>query len=205
MATSETSICQMALARIGAKSITTLTDGSVAARQCTIHYEQTRDALLRSHFWRFASSRSILSQDATDPAFQWANQFILPTDFSRLKAVFEDNNTRSQTTGQSFVIEGQRLLTNDTAVSIRYVKEVTDPGQFDSLFVEVLVLTLAIKMVMPLSQNKVLRRDLQDELKPLMSQVRTIDRQETNTIRTAISWNESRQIDGLRNDKRSGA
>lgn len=195
MAISEVSICNMALARIGANRINSLTDGSVDARQCDTHYEQTRNALLRSHWWRFASARSVLSQDTVDPEFQWDNQFILPTGFMRLKAVFADNNTRSRTSTHSFAIEGQRLLTDDDAVSIRYIKKVDDPAEFDPLFVEVLVLALAIKLIMPLAQDKGLRRELQEELEPLMRRVRTIDRQETNTIRPSISWNESRLID----------
>jgi len=51
-------LCNMALDRIGATPMAT---GDLAAKvtdeakQCDRHYEQTRDALLRSHTWRFAS------------------------------------------------------------------------------------------------------------------------------------------------------
>ena len=60
MAISETSICNMALGRLGSKRINDFDDtdeSSLPIVQCRLHYEQTRDALIRSHWWRFARGR----------------------------------------------------------------------------------------------------------------------------------------------------
>jgi hypothetical protein len=80
----------------------------------------------------------------------------------------------------------KQLLSNEDAMEIRYVKKVTDPTVFDPLFVEVLALQLALKLVMPLSQDKVLRREIYDELwhpkTGLMPRVRMVDKQEQRTI-----------------------
>ncbi len=55
---SETSLCNMSLGKLGALRIDNVdTDTSLQAIQCRLHYEQTRDALIRSHWWRFASTR----------------------------------------------------------------------------------------------------------------------------------------------------
>jgi len=55
---SETSICNISLGKLGDKRIDNVeTDTSLQAIQCRLHYEQTRNALLRSHLWRFASVR----------------------------------------------------------------------------------------------------------------------------------------------------
>ncbi|GAH18067.1 unnamed protein product, partial [marine sediment metagenome] len=146
MALSETKICNQALAKIGSKRLNNLdTDSTLQAVQCRTHYETTRDSLLRSHFWRFASARATLSQDATDPDFEWDNQFILPNDFLRLKSIYD--GTTGQNTRHTVAIEGQRLLTNEDTCEIRYIKKVTDPTGFDPLFVELLVLRLALKLV----------------------------------------------------------
>ncbi len=85
---------------------------SPEAISCRTHYEQTRDALLRSHFWRFASARASLSQDSTDPAFEWDNQFILPSDFLRLKSVDDGFVSCALVSNFSYAIEGDRLLSN---------------------------------------------------------------------------------------------
>ena len=79
---SETSLCNRSLGRVGANQIRNVeTDTSVQAIQCRLHYESTRDALQRSHKWRFARARSELTQDSTDPDFEWDNQSILPDVF----------------------------------------------------------------------------------------------------------------------------
>jgi len=179
-ALSETQICNMALARVGSKRINDIDEDSVPAIHCRTHYEPTRDALLRSHWWGFASARAVLAQDASDPDFEWDNQFILPADCLRVKDVYEDNNTPLHTTTATYAIEGERLLTNESAISIRYIKRVEDPTKFDALFVEVLVLQLAIRFAMSLAEDKVLKRDLLDELSVLMARARTVDRSETN-------------------------
>lgn len=201
MATSETAICNQALARIGAKRINDLdTDQSVNAGHCREHYEQTRDALLRSHWWRFARARATLSQDTTDPAFEWDNQFDLPNDFLRLRKLFGDNNTSNLNVYRSFAIEGDKLLTNESSVSMRYIKKVIDTAKFDPLFTEVLVLQLAVKLIMPVSQDSKARELLLRELIPLMATVRTVDKSETQTVGRGDlrPWNDSRRTRDVR-------
>jgi len=58
---SELDICNMALGKCGVKQITdALLTANTEPRaiQCNLHYAQTRDALLRSHWWRFAGARA---------------------------------------------------------------------------------------------------------------------------------------------------
>ena len=186
MATSVTKICNMALGKLGSTRINDIDDSTEDSPQiilCRLHYEQTRDALIRSHFWRFASGRATLSQDTTDPDFEWDNQFILPTDFLRLKSLFSDNGTTTENTRFSYAIEGDRLLTDEGSVDLRYIKKITDTSKFDPLFVEVLILQLALKFVGPLGGgDPKLQQIVQTELGVVMRKVRALDRQETNTV-----------------------
>jgi hypothetical protein len=184
---SETSIANMALARIGAKRLTNIdTDASQEATQALLHYAQTRDALLRSHWWRFAIARATLSEDVDAPDFEYDHQYTLPADYLRGIGLYDTTAT--------FEIEGQHLLTDDDTVELKYVQRLTDPTKFDPLFVEVLVLELAIKFVMPLAQDKVLRRELQDELKGVKTQARLVNMDETNTMgrEDSYTWNDAR-------------
>jgi hypothetical protein len=200
----------MALAKIGAKRIDSLSDtaeDTLNARQCRLHYEQTRDALIRSHTWRFAMARVELSENTNAPAFEWDNAFDLPNNFLRHRSIYEDNNTTQKNVLRSYAIEGKQVLSNDSTVELRYVKKVTDPAEFDPLFIEVLIQSLALKMVMPLSQDKVLHRDLIEEMKPLMSKVRTMDRQETNNFERHDlgTWNDARLANDGRIDSKLGS
>lgn len=182
MALNETKICNMSLGKLGAKRINDFDDTTETkpeAIQCRLHYEPTRDALERSHSWRFTRARVELSQDTIDPDFEWDNQFILPNDFLRFGSIYEEDGTTSKS--RRHAIEGQRLLTNLSAVSLRYIKKVTDPTEFDPLFVEVLVLKLALKLVGPLAGgNPKLQDTLQRELFVLMPKVRAVDMDETD-------------------------
>ena len=110
MAESELTIANMALSRAGANRIDAVDDTTEEGKQIGIHYEQTRNALLRSFAWRFASGRVALDEDSSSPAFGWDNQFDLPDDFLKLVGVFEDNGTIKNFTVGSFKLEGALLL-----------------------------------------------------------------------------------------------
>ncbi len=183
MAISTTKICNMSLAKIGSKRINDFGDTSESSMQaihCRTHYEQTRDSLIRSHWWRFARDRAVLVQDTTDPAFEWDNQFILPNDFIRFRSIDEETGVSSRY--RRHAIEGQRFLTNYSTVNLLYIKKVTDPTEFDPLFVEVLVLLLARKLVGPLAGGApALKKEIEDDLKDLMPRVWAIDSDETDT------------------------
>ena len=77
----EVSICSNALRRLGDSPITSLTEDTERARLCNALYEPARDSLLRSHAWNFAITRASLAKATESPAFEFANQFILPTDY----------------------------------------------------------------------------------------------------------------------------
>lgn len=202
----ETDICNMSVGRIGAKRITAdefAANTEITAQHCNLHYAQTRDALLRSHLWRFAKARAAL-EAATTPAFEWGYAFTLPDDFLREKSVYEDNLTIRKTSLYSYELEGNLLLTDESSCNLRYIKQVTDVTLFDPLFLEVFVLQLALKIVYPVagvgSAGRAMAAEIKDELygsrgKPgLMSRVRALDRQEGERIGRYDRplWNTSR-------------
>lgn len=210
MALSNTDICNMALGKLGSSRIVNLDDtaeNTPEAIQCRLHFEQTRDALVRSHWWRFASGRESLTENSSSPDFEFDNQFDLPDDFMRHKSVWDGVDHRN--TRVTYAIEGNLLLTNSDSIDLRYIKKVTDPTEFDSLFVEVLVLKLAIKLVAPLAGGAPkLQQVLATELKLIMPSVRALDRQETNNVgrNDRITWNDGRiSFGGARIDSQLGS
>jgi hypothetical protein len=80
-------ICNMALLRVGGKTISALTDNAREAELCNVFYEQCRDMVLKIHPWSFARRRSILGQ-LSDPApTNWTYAFALPVDYLQAVAV----------------------------------------------------------------------------------------------------------------------
>jgi len=184
MAISETSICNAALGKLGAKRITNYedtTESSDEAIQCRLHYEITRDALIRSHFWRFAKARAVLSRDTEDdPLSEWDYQYILPNDYLRFISIDEETGITSRK--QRHSIEGQRFFTDYSTVNMRYIRKVTDPAEFDPLFVKVLVWLLADEMIGPLAGGDArIQKKIDTALSKLMPKVWAIDSDETDT------------------------
>lgn len=196
MATSATEICNMALGKLGANRITDLSDTTETkeeAIQCRLHYEPTRDALLRSHQWRFASARATLAEDTESPDFEWATQFKLPNDFIAMRSIYE--NRFSSENLRSYAVEGKLLLTNESTMEIRYIKKVTDVSQFDPLFVKLLATLLADEMIGPLTGGDPrIQEKISRQIETLMPAVRAMDAQETNTEGQydLETWNDSR-------------
>jgi hypothetical protein len=156
MAEGKTSVCNMSLSRFGSKRINDFDDNTESSTQiiyCRLFFENTAKALMRSHFWRFARDRVELSQDTNDPAFQWDYAYHLPSDFLRHILVYDGSDLPEGRTFVSYELEGNRLLIDESEVYIKYIKWVSDVGKWDPLFIEVMVLQLAQKLCMPLSQD----------------------------------------------------
>ncbi len=191
---SETSICKQALGRIGALTIDNVeTDTSPQAIQCRLHYEQTRDSLIRSYPWRFASGRETLTVSVTTPDFEWDFQYPLPDDFMAEKSIYEGRFSAKNF--RNYDLEGNFLLTNESTMEIRYVKKVTDVSKFEPLFVKDFIFQLADVLLGPLAGGDPrIQKKIDDALDKLMPDVRALDGQETNTAGRVESstWNDAK-------------
>lgn len=146
MAQSVIDCCNSALQRIGAASITSLSDNSPEARACTVAYDSNRRDELRKHRWNFAIKRVVLAPDTTAPAFDFAYAFSLPTDCLRV--------LRPATPDLDWQIEGRKILTNDSAtLYLRYIADIEDASQWDPSFYNVVAGALAIDIVEKLTQS----------------------------------------------------
>ena len=185
MATSEVQICNLALSKISEQSILVLTENSPAARACNLVYEPMRDAVIRSHPWNFATARVGLAQLASTPAFGFLYEYQLPADFLRVIQMEHEDTT--------FKIEGEKLLTDDVEANISYIKKVTDPTQFDALFVEALATRIGAELANVLSENTATANMLKVEYGIKLAEARQADAGEgTPEEITADTWRDAR-------------
>jgi hypothetical protein len=112
-----------------------------------------------------------------DIDFEWDYIYELPTDFLRLKNIYELSE------GEDFDLENSFLYCDLDEVHIKYIKKVTDPDDFDPLFTEILILSLALKLLNPLAgtKNESLEDRLTFKLNELTARAKAIYRSETNT------------------------
>lgn len=135
--TSDVSICNIALMRLGSNPISSLTEGTTAANACNLVYDHLRRSLLSEHFWNFSMKREELSIDMSAPLFGNHNKFPLPNDFLRMREVYNQSSPYS--------IEEGYIYTNDPApLMIRYVKDMDNVSEFSPLFINCLVLQIII-------------------------------------------------------------
>ena len=146
MAQTAVDCCNGALQRVGASSITSLSDNSPEARACSVAYDSNRRDELRKQPWCFAIKRAVLAPDAAAPAFDYTYAFTIPTDCLRI--------LRPATVGLDWVIEGGKILSNDSDVLyLRYISDVTDPTLWDASFYNVVAGALAVDICERLTQS----------------------------------------------------
>ena len=173
----EVSICSNALRRLGDDPITSLTDDTERARLCNSFYEDSRDAVLRSHPWNFAITRASLAKLSTAPAYGFANQFALPTNPYCLRVLgmeYEDYIFKVE----NVATHGRVLLTDEATANILYVARITDTNLFDAMFVDVLTQKLAVDLAYPVTNSTTLQTQMQKVFEKKLSAARSIDGQE---------------------------
>lgn len=166
---SQTEIVNRALTKLGAARVTNINDGAKSARAMSAIYDTVRKAELRKHNWSFALTRTALPALADAPAWGYAKQFQLPTDFLRMTQVndvFLVPAMAEYVTGDNsaYAIEGQMILTDFGApLKIRYVRDITDPGLFDALFVEVFAAKLAYEACEEITNSNTKKQVMDDD------------------------------------------
>jgi len=187
MALSQTSICNLALRRVGDKTITSLTDSSKEASLCALLYEPILEQVLTSSPWNCALFRTQLSEDSSTPAFGWAHQYNLPNDPKCLQV------QRMEDARYEWVREGDLLLTDVDEAKILYIGYVNDPTKLSPHVVKVFYLNLAIELSFVLTQTNTIKGLLLEELQEAEKIARSIDSREGTPMRVDKSnWISSR-------------
>lgn len=182
---SEVQICNRALIRLGADTITAITENSKEGRLCNTVYDLVRKDLLRGHPWNFSIKRVILASSTTTPDFEYDYKYQIPSDCLRVLDVYLPSS--------EFKIEGSYILTNDNTLSLIYISDVTDTTKFDSVFTSVLSLRVAIELCYNITGNSTMIESLKDEAAKLIREARLWDGQEGSAPQfTVYGWLDDR-------------
>src|SRR5690606_18101386 len=119
-----------------------------------------RDALLRAFNWNFAMKRASLPALADAPTWGYTYQYQLPSDCLMPVQVGEYYVIPGMadyiggTDDEPFRIEGRTIATDWSApLKIRYIRKVTNSGEFDALFVEALAADIAVHTCFAITQS----------------------------------------------------
>lgn len=175
MAASEISIANRALQKIGARRVESMTEDSPNARTVSAAFAPVRDRLLRNYTWNFAKARTQVAADTSETVWGGLHRFRKPNDFLRLLRG-KEAGTNDEEARVHWQIEGDYIVSDeDPPLEYVYIRQVTDPAQFDSLFSEVLALTLAVDICDEITQDDRKKQLLLEEREAMMAEARRVN------------------------------
>lgn len=135
-------ICRQAILRVGsADSFKPFGEPMALA---TSLYDQTRNEVLSDYDWQFARTQTTITADAVAPAFGYTRRYALPTGtlkVLRINGVDEDENF-----GKWEIVSGYIHTNEVSPIQVETIGIVTDVSKYPPVFLNVLIVTLAMKL-----------------------------------------------------------
>lgn len=207
-------IINLALIRIGESPVTSLDEGSTAARTADLLYDASRRAILRDSDWNFAVKDVLLTPVDTDEA---PAVFAVPADCLRVMRVYDKakfntkySNTKSpefhgmwesasdisaqysRCTKEWFKVQGDKLYTYARTPLCVYVRDEEDASKFDAKFAEALTYKLAGELAMPVRQSESLTASMLNAYQNVVATAATESMNELDTNRSRNPYVEVR-------------
>ena len=162
MITSKIGICNQALAAIGEDSIRDFDDGNKRARMCDVFYEVVRDYLLGQFDWPFARRQTELQKLAApqDWVPEGTYAYGIPADCHHPLDLWPEGSM------QNFEVRGEELYceidsaSSEVPVVLIYTRYEENPTKFSSQFSNLLSLALAVRVCLPLTEDKEMAKTL---------------------------------------------
>jgi hypothetical protein len=170
---SSTQICNIALSKIGQDSILSLDENTRSGRICNLIYNDERKVVLRAHNWNFATKRVELAQLTSIPDYEYSYYYQLPSDFVKIIG-----HSYEEYSDFKYKIEGDKLLTNEGSISIKYIYDVVAVELFYSLFKQALSAKIAAEASVFLTDDEVLYDRMMLSYNDKISQAKNVDSQE---------------------------
>lgn len=169
MAISDVTIANRALQKLGAKRIESLTQNAPNARSMNAAYEVVRNAELARYEWSFAIKRASVAADPTDSTWGDWKRYTLPNDFI---ALIRDDETDAYV---DWKIEGLYVLSKTASpLEFKYVAKITDPNEFNPLFVEVFAGRLALETAHEITDSTVKKESIKDDYKTDLAEAKRL-------------------------------
>ena len=192
MPTSDTEVANEALTLLGDAAIMTLTENSDRARALKRLYTPTLDEALRSHDWNFARMRAALGRLTAVPEFGYSFMYQLPQDPLCLRVLTTNLKANEAWEIETFITADNTaqyrvILTDASAIEIRYIARVTSPTLWDALFADAFVHELARRACYAITRNATLVETLRVETKEKWREARSVDGQESRRLAQLLS------------------
>lgn len=148
---SNVSIVNGGLRLLGAERISSFSENTPAAILANESFADIRDRVMRVHPWNFAVERASLAALATTPLYEFMYEYQVPTDNLRILEIQDQDIWISRQSGDlvaglGWRLEREKILTDhEPPLSIKYIRQETDPNKFDALFISALEARIALE------------------------------------------------------------
>lgn len=173
-------ICNLALAHIGASSISSFNEQSKSAIECNRFYEHSKKTALRDHKWNFATKEVELAL-LTETYLGFDYAYAYPIDCLVVQKIY---NAYSKSKKIQYSVRASNdnsnrvILTNEVAPNIIYTSNIENTNLFDSLFVDVFTWRLAIDLAQPIKGDLKLQEACLQSYVILINQAKAVDSNE---------------------------
>jgi hypothetical protein len=137
---SKVQICNLALTRIGASTITSLSDGTRESNLCNTIYDSIAEEVMSEGEWSVCTFRTTLNQTTNTPTYDYTYEYQLPTNPRVLKFIEISGDRLNDL---EYDIEEDKLLTNESTVKCKYVGFLEDTSKYGPYLKKAIISRLA--------------------------------------------------------------
>ena len=196
---SKVEIGNRALRMVGPGTITSFNQGTKPANVLSDIYDEVLKGLLASGKWKFASIRVQLARSTTAPALEFDNFYVLPSDWIRTIAIFNNDRVPGNTMYKMGQVGSQLgILSDEEELFLEYVKFEEDANLMTPLFRESLEIALAREMAIPIANSNTLEDQLAKKARRSLGRAMAVDAMGSFPVnRPAGTWVTSRFRSGV--------
>jgi hypothetical protein len=184
-ATSETIICNQALAHIKKPFIASLSEQSKAATYCNFLYPKARDFVLQDHDWGFAERRVYGAEiTGVEPVgYEYAYEF--PADALKIRRIYQEVDGADPI---KYIIQAQESLEDKMVITDQYqailifTAKIENTNMFSAAFETALSWKLAADLAMPMTGSKQIEAATLQVYQAYIGRAQTLDANESNEI-----------------------
>ncbi|KKL77988.1 hypothetical protein LCGC14_2029330, partial [marine sediment metagenome] len=126
---------------------------------------------------KFAADNDYLEATYDDPAYQWDFSYPQPADSLRIWEIIDRSLTLIP---PKWDLEGERILTNERQINMRYTPQFTDTAKFDILYEDGLVFAIATKLSIILPNKRTFKGDMKLQFDEAISKAKKYNAIESN-------------------------
>ena len=146
------SICSDALQMLGAKAISSFSEGTDEANVADALYQDVKKQTLLIYPWSFVYKKSQISKLLTNPTTEYKYQFQLPGDRIGPPRMVMVSATPGSPTIRDYRIFGDKLMTNEDTIFIDYPYDVQE-FEMPVYFVQLMKYMMAWHLAMPITDQ----------------------------------------------------